>query len=215
MGRGPQFPAHFKYHWVQGQVPCVIGRSNHTENAHYKKIFIAFYLFKAATLFGSWSCLLWIQLVPIKKAQISDSQSEHRWSWSACCPPPPFPASWTRLNGDLVDLLGICQGKKKKKHVLGGKKVNPESRKREAAYNNSLLSLYWALHFTKYIRSSIWFPTTTKNSLRVIYHFPHFTDLESKAYKEKVTWPNPQTKRWDLNSDLTPSLTFKGKLYGK
>lgn len=86
----------------------------------------------------------------IKEAQVSGSQSEHRWSR-----PVDPTASWPRLNGDLVDLLGICQGKKN--HVSSGKGVNLEFRKGEAAYNNSLLPLYRALHFTNYIHYSIWF----------------------------------------------------------
>lgn len=43
----------------------------------------------------------------VKEAQVSGSQSEHRWSW-----PMDPAASWPRLNGALVDLLGICQGGK-------------------------------------------------------------------------------------------------------
>lgn len=73
-----------------------------------KKIFIAFYLSKAATLFGSWSCLLWIQLVAVRRLRFLavNQNTGGGGLW------PPA-ASWPRLNGDLVDLRGICQGKKK------------------------------------------------------------------------------------------------------
>lgn len=173
-----------------------------------KKVFIAFYLSKAATLFGSWSCLLWIQLVAVRRLRfLAVNQNTGGGSlW------PPA-ASWLRLNGDLVDLRGICQGKKN--HVSSGKRVNLEFRKREAACNNSLLPLYWALHFMKYIHYSIWF--SLQKILWVIYCYSHFTqgspkDLETKAHKEKGTWPKPRTEKCDSDSGMTSRLDLKSKL---
>lgn len=163
-------------------MPCVIGWSNHTENAHYikKKIFIAFYLFKAATLFGSWSCLLWIQLVAVRRLRFLavNQNTGGGGLW------PPA-ASWLRLNGDLVDLRGICQGGKN--HVSSGKRVNLEFRKGEAAYNNSLLPLYRALHFMKYILYSIWFSLQKSCELYI------FTLILQKAHQE--IWRPRPTKR--------------------
>lgn len=139
---------------------CVTGRSNWTENAHYRKIFIAFYLFKATTLF--WQLEL-PSLDPVSGCEGGSGfwQAIRTQVELACGPqePPGLwtpTASWPGLNGDLANPPGIHQGKKKSRFEL--EEINPESRKGEAAHNNSPLSLYWAPQFTKYMHYFICFP---------------------------------------------------------
>lgn len=115
---------HCTYHWVQGQVSCVTGRSNWTENAHYRKIFIAFYLFKATTLF--WQLEL-PSLDPVSGCEGGSGfwQAIRTQVELACGPqePPGLwtpTASWPGLNGDLANPPWDSSGKKN--HVLSWKK---------------------------------------------------------------------------------------------
>ena len=103
---------------------CVTGRSNRTENAHYRKIFTAFYLFKATTLF--WQLDL-PSLDPVSGCEGGSSFWQAiRAQVELACGLQELPGLWTPtacwpgLNGDLANPLGIHQGKKN--HVLSGKK---------------------------------------------------------------------------------------------